>query len=126
MKRWRLPFSQAPTICSVRPGGEAAAERIDVGGVEEVDAAFRGGVEDGVAARFVALAAEGHGAEAEAGHAQSAAAESDVFHAGNSGRVGTRRERDPCTGGVPGQMRPTPDARTRAASRAALSPRFVP
>ena len=58
----------------------AAAQRIDVGGVEEVDAAGRRGIEDGVALRHVALQAERHRAEAQPGDAQAGAAEFGVVH----------------------------------------------
>jgi hypothetical protein len=57
-----------------------AAQGIDVGGVEEVHAAGRRRVEDGVALRRVALQAERHGAEAEPGDAQAGAAEFHVLH----------------------------------------------
>ena len=63
-------------------GRDVAAQRIDVRGVEEIDAAVGGRVEDGVALRFVALQTEGHGAEAEAGNGEAGTAEGRVFHGG--------------------------------------------
>ena len=81
MNSCRLPFSQPPTISSVRPAVvRSAAQRIDVGRVEEIDAALRGRIEDGVASRLVALKPEGHRAEAEPGNAQACAAEFCVLH----------------------------------------------
>ena len=61
---------------------DVAAQRIDVGRVEEIDAAVGGRVEDGVALGLVALQTEGHGAEAEAGNCEAGAAEGRVFHGG--------------------------------------------
>lgn len=82
MNWWRLPLSHAPTISSVRPAvaGPPTAHRIDIGGVEEIDARRRGGIQDRVAARFVALTAEGHGAEAQPGDRKAGPAELDVLH----------------------------------------------
>jgi len=62
-------------------GLEAAAHRVDVGGVEERDAARRGAIEDRAGRRLVALQAEGHGAETEARDGEAGAAEADVAHA---------------------------------------------
>ena len=45
-------------------GGEVSAQRVDVRGVEEIDSALGGGVQDGVALGLVALKTEGHGAKA--------------------------------------------------------------
>ena len=53
-----------------------AAERIDIGRVEKVDAALGGGIQDGAALRLVALKPEGHRAEAEPGNGKAGAAES--------------------------------------------------
>src|SRR5579864_2343495 len=58
----------------------AAAERIDVRGVEEIDAALGSFVEDGSASLLVALKPEGHRAEAEPGHAKAGPAEFRVVH----------------------------------------------
>ena len=86
MNWWRLPFSQSPTICSVRPARVvAAAQRIDVGGVEEIDAAGRRGIHDRVALGHVALQAERHRPEAQLGDAQAGAAQFGVVH-GLSGK----------------------------------------
>ena len=68
-------------------GLERAAERIDVGGVEEVDAALDGAVEDGERRLLVALIAEGHRAEAERRDLQAGAAERAGVHAGLIGCV---------------------------------------
>ena len=81
-KSWRRPSSQRPTISSVRPTvSKPAAHRVDVRGVEEGDAARRRAIEDGAGGGLVALQAEGHGAEAEAGDGEPGAAEADVAHA---------------------------------------------
>ena len=73
-KLWRLPASQRPRISSVRPTVlEIAAHRVDIGRVEEVDAARRGRIEDGAAPGFIALQPEGHGPEAEPRYRKSAA-----------------------------------------------------
>jgi hypothetical protein len=57
-----------------------AAERIDVGGVEEGDAALGRVVENGARRRLVALQPEGHRAQAQARDRQPGAAEPDVAH----------------------------------------------
>ena len=59
---------------------DAAAERIDVSRVEEVDAAFEGAVHDRERCRFIALQAKRHRAEAERRDAQSRAAKLAVSH----------------------------------------------
>jgi len=46
-----------------------SAERINVGGIEKIDAAFRGGIKDGDAFELVALKPEIHRSEAEPGNA---------------------------------------------------------
>jgi hypothetical protein len=56
-------------------GLDSAAERVHVGGIEKVDAAFGRLVEDAVRHRLVGLQAEGHGAECEARHGEARAAE---------------------------------------------------
>ena len=58
----------------------AAAQRVDVGGIQEVDAAGGRGIEDRMALRRIALEAEGHGPEAEPRDAQAGAAETDGLH----------------------------------------------
>jgi len=58
----------------------AAAERIDVGAVEEVDPALGGGVHDRTADVLLTLQTEGHGAEAEAGNGEAGAAELGSLH----------------------------------------------
>ena len=92
MKLWRLPASQRPRISSVRPQVcEIAAQGIDIGRVEKIDAARRGRIEDGAALGFIALQAEGHGAEAEARDRKPAAAELHMVHGpiiGSQGRGG--------------------------------------
>ncbi len=61
-------------------GGEVAAERIRIGGVEERDALVGRCVEDGEAAGLVDLEAERHRAEADAGDVEAGAAETYVLH----------------------------------------------
>src|SRR5262249_20137912 len=63
---------------------EAAAERVDVRGVEEADAPLHGGVEDREARVAVALEAEGHRAEAGLGHAQARPPGLSRLHGGSS------------------------------------------
>ena len=67
---------------------EAAAERVDVGRVEEVDAGLFGRVEDGEARRLIALETEGHRPHAQAGDPQSSPAQSNVLHASDLTRRG--------------------------------------
>ena len=55
----------ADNLLGTARGGTTTAERIHVGGVEEVDPALGRCIEDRVAASLVTLAAEGHGAETE-------------------------------------------------------------
>jgi hypothetical protein len=75
------PRQPAPEDLLGPPHGvEAAAHRIDVGGVEEGDPARGGAVEDGHRGGLVALQAEGHGAEADPRDLQSRAAEANVAH----------------------------------------------
>ena len=76
--RSRLPraFIHLPTISSVRPTvSSSAAERVDVGRIDEVDAALEGAIQDGERRRFVALQAEGHRAETERRDAEPRAAQ---------------------------------------------------
>lgn len=58
------------------------SEWVDVGGIDEGDAALEGAVQDGERGGLVALEAEGHGAEAEAGNGEACSAEAGVLHAG--------------------------------------------
>ena len=68
-------------ISSVRPTVlQRAAERVHVGGVEEGDALGDRGIQDRVRGLLVALQAEGHRAEAEAGNLQSGAAKANMLH----------------------------------------------
>ena len=64
-----------------------SAERINVGGIEKIDAAFRGGIKDGDAFELVALKPEIHRSKAEPGNAQAGAAELFVVHATSLARV---------------------------------------
>jgi hypothetical protein len=48
-----------------------AAQWIDIGGVDGIDAAGRGGIQDRAALRDIALQPEGHGAQAELADAQA-------------------------------------------------------
>ena len=61
-------------------GGQVAAERIHVGGVEERDAALGGPIHDRDGSRFVALEPERHRAETDARNLEAGAAESNVLH----------------------------------------------
>jgi hypothetical protein len=61
----------------------AATERIDVGGIEEVDATRRCRVQDGVALGLVALQAEGHRAQAQLRNLQAGLAEIGILHGGS-------------------------------------------
>ncbi|NJN52328.1 MAG: hypothetical protein HC809_11775 [Gammaproteobacteria bacterium] len=45
-----------------------------------MQAAFKGGIEDGDAGCFVALTTEGHGAQAECRYLEAIATQSSVFH----------------------------------------------
>ncbi|MET3917703.1 hypothetical protein ABID97_004485 [Variovorax sp. OAS795] len=56
-------------------GFDSAAERVHVGRVEKVDAAFGGLVQDAVRHRLVGLQAECHGAERKPRHGEARAAE---------------------------------------------------
>ena len=58
----------------------AGVEAVDVGGVEEVDPLGERAVHDRVRVGLLGLPAEVHGAEAEAGDGQAAAAEVRVLH----------------------------------------------
>ena len=80
-------FGQQPT------GGHlAGSTRVDVGRVEEGDAALHGGPDDGLGRRLVehpgpvGVVAEAHHAEAYPGDAQSGASEVDVLHGDLRGR----------------------------------------
>jgi hypothetical protein len=75
-----LAFSQEPTVFRAPRGGTTAAEWIDVSRVEKVDATFRGRIEDRMTARFIALAAECHRAEAETGDTKTCATQSNMLH----------------------------------------------
>ena len=70
----------ADDLLGAARGGEVAAERIDVGGVEERDARVGGVVEDRARRVLVDLQAEGHRAEADARHLEAGAAEPYVLH----------------------------------------------
>ena len=70
----------ADDLLGAARGVVAAAQRIDVGGVEEVDPAGRRGIHDGVALGHVALQAERHRPEAQLGNAQAGAAQFGVVH----------------------------------------------
>ena len=61
-------------------GVEGAAQRIDVGRVEEGDSPGGRAVEDGDRGGLVALQPEGHRAETEAGDLEAGAAEADMAH----------------------------------------------
>ena len=77
----RRPWSQRPTISSVRPTVvRVAAERIHVGGVEERDAALGGPSRIATDVGFVALEPERHRPEADARDLEAGAAESNVLH----------------------------------------------
>ena len=54
------------------------ADRVDIGGVDEVDAAVEGGGHDVVRFGFFGLEAEGHGAKADFGDAESGASHAAV------------------------------------------------
>ena len=74
----------------------ALAGRVDVGGVDEVDAGVEGAVDDGDAVVVVPVAelAEHHGAEAQARDLHPGVAEGAVGHVANvtrSGRITTGR-----------------------------------
>ncbi|MEJ0067333.1 MAG: hypothetical protein WDM85_19615 [Caulobacteraceae bacterium] len=76
-----MPTSQFPTISyGAANRVAAAAQRVDVGGVEEVDPALGGRVHDRAADGLLALQAEGHGAEAEARNGKAGAAELGSLH----------------------------------------------
>src|SRR5262249_22581700 len=78
---WPRPRRQRPTDFLGAPdrlGG--AAQRINVGGIEEGDAARRGTVEDGKRRGLVTLEPEGHGAETETRDRKAGTAELDVAH----------------------------------------------
>ena len=47
--------------------GQISAQRIDIGGIEEIDAARSRFVQNCVALRFIALKSEGHGPKAKLG-----------------------------------------------------------
>lgn len=77
----RFPFSQLPRDLLCAPYGAAVpAEWIDVRGIDEIDSAYCRRVENCVALSPVALEAEGHGAEAQTGDGEAAAAELHVLH----------------------------------------------
>src|SRR5207237_708811 len=63
-------------------GAEVAADGVDVGRVEEGDAAGRGPIENRDGGRLVALQAEGHGSQTELRDPQPRAAETNVPHRG--------------------------------------------
>src|ERR1019366_3392446 len=80
MKRSRFPRSQRPRISSVTPGGEIPAQRVGVGGVEEVNTALGRPVENGDSGGLIALQPEGHRPEAQPRNLEAGPAESGVFH----------------------------------------------
>src|ERR1039457_3914763 len=81
MKRSRFPWSQRPRISSVTPLVLRSPPRgLGVGGVEEVDTALGGPVEDGDRRFLIALQAEGHRPQAQPGYLQAGPAESGVLH----------------------------------------------
>ncbi len=70
----------AEDLLGASHGVEAAPQRVDVRGVEEGDPVGAGAIENGDGGRLVALEAEGHRAEAEAGDGEAGTAEMDVAH----------------------------------------------
>ena len=60
------------------------ADGVDIGGVDEVDAAVGGGGHDALRLRLFGLEAEGHGAEADFGDAEAGASHASVVHCGSS------------------------------------------
>ena len=70
----------ADDLLGAARGVEVAAQRIGVGGVEEVDAALGGVVQDRDRCRLVALQAERHRAEAEPRDLQAGTAKTRMFH----------------------------------------------
>src|SRR3970040_263456 len=75
-----VPEPPAQDLFGAAHGVEGAAQRIDVGGVEEGDPARRGPVEDRDRGRLVALEPERHGTETEARDLEAGAAEADMAH----------------------------------------------
>jgi hypothetical protein len=75
-----VPEPPAQDLFSAAHGVEGAAQRIDVGGIEEGDPARGGPVEDGDRGRLVALEPERHGAETEAGDLEPGTADADMAH----------------------------------------------
>src|SRR5262245_41725315 len=68
-------------IASVRPWGLGLGrDRIDLGGIEDVDAAVEGIVHLGVAFGLAVLLAESHGAEAKPRNLDAGAAKRAVIH----------------------------------------------
>jgi hypothetical protein len=81
MKRSRFPWSQRPRISSVPPPrGEIPAQRVGVGGVEEINTALGRPVENGDSGGLIALQPEGHRPEAQPRNLEAGPAESGVFH----------------------------------------------
>src|SRR3990172_1550448 len=74
------PEPPAQNLFGAAHGVEGAAQRIDVGGVEEGDPARGRPVEDGDRDRLVALEPERHGTETEARDLEAGAAEADMAH----------------------------------------------
>ena len=60
--------------------GQISAQRIDIGGVNEIYSALRGSVQHRMALRLIALDTEGHRPEAELGDAQARAPQIGVMH----------------------------------------------
>ena len=81
MKRSRFPCSQRPRISSVAPsGGQIAAQRVGVRGVDEVDTALGRPVEDADRGRLVTLQSEGHRPQAQPRDLKAGSSESGVVH----------------------------------------------
>src|SRR3990170_8604814 len=74
------PEPPAQNLFGAARGVEGAAQRIDVGGVEEGDPARGRPVEDGDRDRLVALEPERHGTETEAGELKTRAGGGDMAH----------------------------------------------
>src|SRR5262249_26477262 len=76
---------------------QAEGDGVAVGRVDEVHAALRRPVQDAEGRRLVALVAEGHGAKADVGDLEAAAAEGSVLH--HTARYATRSSRSRCSPG---------------------------
>jgi hypothetical protein len=95
-----VTFSLKPAaddLLGAADGVEVAAEGIDVGRVDEVDAGVVGGVEDGHRRRLVTLQAERHRAEAQLRDAKASPPERHVVHGGDLGRLAGIVARSPPT-----------------------------